>query len=198
MVSEAGIEPAIFPSERNTFPLRHSEIMLYIKYMNLKELILELRTAGLTYDEISEKLSCSKGTISYHCNTKAKESQHKQNSRNRKRGLTELKMAHGGKCRACSYDICLQALHFHHIDSEQKDGLVSKLITQKGIAAATIEAAKCILLCGNCHCEVHAGKRDISHLKPMIDQIWSEWRISKSQPLASKTSALPLSYTLIL
>jgi len=34
----------------------------------LKENILTLRKSGLKYDEIKEKLNCSKSTISYHCN----------------------------------------------------------------------------------------------------------------------------------
>lgn len=36
--------------------------------MNKKQIILELRKQGLTYDQIVEKTGCSKGTISYHCN----------------------------------------------------------------------------------------------------------------------------------
>lgn len=34
----------------------------------MKEKILKLRKEGLTYNEIKEKLGCSKSTISYHCN----------------------------------------------------------------------------------------------------------------------------------
>ena len=33
----------------------------------MKEKILELRNLGFSYNEIAEKLNCSKGTISYHC-----------------------------------------------------------------------------------------------------------------------------------
>jgi IS30 family transposase len=32
-----------------------------------KEKILELRSQGYSYDEISKELNCSKGTIAYHC-----------------------------------------------------------------------------------------------------------------------------------
>lgn len=68
---------------------------------------------------------------------------------------------------ACQHDACLQALHFHHVDSEQKDGLVSKIITQNSIATAKQEAAKYILLCLNCHAKIHAGKRSTDHLTPL-------------------------------
>src|ERR1035437_3416711 len=33
----------------------------------MKDKILELRKNGLSYNEISKRLGCSKGTISYHC-----------------------------------------------------------------------------------------------------------------------------------
>ena len=36
--------------------------------MKLKDKIIKLREEGLKYDEIKEKLNCSKSTISYHCN----------------------------------------------------------------------------------------------------------------------------------
>ena len=39
----------------------------------MKEKILKLREHGMTYSEISEKLGCSKSTISYHLNTTTKE-----------------------------------------------------------------------------------------------------------------------------
>lgn len=35
--------------------------------MKLKEKILDLRKQGYSYNKISEKLKCSKGTISFHC-----------------------------------------------------------------------------------------------------------------------------------
>jgi 5-methylcytosine-specific restriction endonuclease McrA len=40
--------------------------------MDLKEKILELRSQGKTYDQIKAVLSCSKSTISYHCNEEQK------------------------------------------------------------------------------------------------------------------------------
>lgn len=38
----------------------------------MKEKILELRNQGLSYNQISEKLGCSKSTISYHLNENTK------------------------------------------------------------------------------------------------------------------------------
>lgn len=39
----------------------------------LKEQILELRSLGKTYPEIAKQLSCSRGTISFHCNADTKQ-----------------------------------------------------------------------------------------------------------------------------
>lgn len=65
---------------------------------------------------------------------------------------------HGGKCRLCGYSRYSGALAFHHRDPSKKDFHVS----QTGIHKARQEAKKCILLCKNCHDEVHAGMVSIS------------------------------------
>lgn len=63
----------------------------------------------------------------------------------------------GGKCALCGYDKCAQALHFHHLDPATKAfGLSSQGLTRSWTTVKT-ELDKCILLCANCHAEVHAG-----------------------------------------
>ena len=190
MVSEAGIEPASLPSKRSTLPLRHSEMYMYLMEDTLKTKILLLRSKGLTYKQISKEIGCAKSTVSYHCNESVKKEVRDKNKQMRNRGMKDLKLRHGGMCQACGYSICLEALHFHHPDPSQKEGLVSHIIVQKGINAAAREAAKCLLLCGNCHCEVHAGKRDIAHLKPLECFKSNE---ESGSPGGIRTHILPLS-----
>lgn len=63
----------------------------------------------------------------------------------------------GGACRVCGYSRSIAALHFHHVDPATKRfGLAQKGHTV-GIHLAREEAAKCILLCANCHVEVETG-----------------------------------------
>jgi len=62
----------------------------------------------------------------------------------------------GGKCSVCGYDKCNQALQFHHLDPTQKDFSISAN-TNKAWSKVQSELDKCILLCANCHSEVHAG-----------------------------------------
>ena len=75
----------------------------------------------------------------------------------RKRQKAKAVEHKGGKCVLCGYNKCTQALHFHHIDPSTKEfALSSKGITRSWDKVLQ-ELAKCILLCGNCHAEVHAG-----------------------------------------
>ncbi len=62
----------------------------------------------------------------------------------------------GGKCMVCEYNRSTAALDFHHLDPDKKDFTLS---TRKGTfdAAFRAELDKCVLLCSNCHREVHAG-----------------------------------------
>lgn len=70
----------------------------------------------------------------------------------RKLQLTQLL---GGKCSACGYHRCMGALDFHHTDPRKKDfGLASKGLLRKWEDVVK-EAQKCVLLCRNCHAELH-------------------------------------------
>jgi 5-methylcytosine-specific restriction endonuclease McrA len=63
----------------------------------------------------------------------------------------------GGRCQICSYDRCAEALEFHHLSSSRKDfGISSKGYTRSWNKVLE-ELEKCILLCANCHRELHVG-----------------------------------------
>lgn len=133
---------------------------------NLKEKILKLRNEGKTYDEIKSLLNCSKGTISYHCNDQVKEYFKIRRRKNRKSFIIKTKIDAGGKCSICGYDKCLQALHFHHTNPENKIKYRNKKGMQIGVTMISVhfnqslaleEMKKCILLCANCHTEVENG-----------------------------------------
>jgi hypothetical protein len=59
----------------------------------------------------------------------------------------------GGKCERCGYNTCDRALAFHHLDPSQKEFSISR--TNKGWEKMKIELDKCILVCCNCHMEIH-------------------------------------------
>ena len=62
----------------------------------------------------------------------------------------------GGKCEKCGYDKYDGALEFHHLDPSKKDFAISKK-KAKYIDSLKPELDKCILLCSNCHRELHGG-----------------------------------------
>ena len=76
-------------------------------------------------------------------------------SRKRKKLKKDLVDYKGGKCEKCGYNKCVSALDFHHKDPNEKDfGLSSNGNTQSW-KKLTQEADKCLLLCSNCHRELH-------------------------------------------
>lgn len=63
----------------------------------------------------------------------------------------------GGRCRLCGYDRCVSALEFHHLDPVDKRLGISAGGLTLSMEAIRAEAAKCVLLCSNCHAEVESG-----------------------------------------
>jgi hypothetical protein len=61
----------------------------------------------------------------------------------------------GGECSRCGYDTYIGALEFHHLDPTQKDFNLSKLKKNKFDEKIKDELDKCILVCANCHREIH-------------------------------------------
>jgi len=62
----------------------------------------------------------------------------------------------GGGCCICGYDKCYYSLDFHHLDSEEKEMQISRN-WQRSWKSLKAELDKCILVCRNCHGEIHAG-----------------------------------------
>ena len=76
----------------------------------------------------------------------------------RRRKVKEILVAEaGGRCALCGYDRCVGALHFHHRDPGEKRFAMIEAGVARSLARERAEAAKCVLLCGNCHIEVEAG-----------------------------------------
>ena len=51
------------------------------------------------------------------------------------------------------YDKCLKALEFHHLDPSKKDFTISN--DHFKLLEVVEESKKCILICSNCHKELH-------------------------------------------
>ena len=68
----------------------------------------------------------------------------------------------GGACALCGYDRAPEALAFHHLQRDDKSFGIGQAGSSRAIPASRAEAAKCVLLCANCHAEVEAGIREAS------------------------------------
>jgi hypothetical protein len=62
----------------------------------------------------------------------------------------------GGCCAICGYDRCVVSLHFHHVDPRTKSFEVNGS-SGRSLKAHRTEAAKCVLVCANCHGEIETG-----------------------------------------
>jgi predicted HNH restriction endonuclease len=81
--------------------------------------------------------------------------------RNRRKQTKEkLITEHGGKCIRCGYNKCHSALDFHHVDPGQKEAKIDRLLLN--YKKSLDESRKCILVCSNCHREIHARLRELN------------------------------------
>jgi len=60
----------------------------------------------------------------------------------------------GGKCQICGYNKCNSALEFHHPNPENKEFSPSRNMNLSW-DKLKLEIEKCILVCANCHREIH-------------------------------------------
>jgi len=72
----------------------------------------------------------------------------------RKRNKEKAIEYKGGKCEKCGYDKCNSALEFHHLDPTKKDFSPSANMNMAWNKIQN-EIDKCILVCANCHREIH-------------------------------------------
>ncbi len=64
----------------------------------------------------------------------------------------------GSSCQNCGYNKCNRALEFHHLDPQTKSFGISLKGYTRSWKAVKAELDKCILVCSNCHQEIHAGQ----------------------------------------
>lgn len=64
----------------------------------------------------------------------------------------------GGKCNGCEYDKYFGNLAFHHISGKKEFDISRRKLVN--IRVLLDEVNKCVLVCHNCHGEIHAGLRN--------------------------------------
>lgn len=89
-------------------------------------------------------------TAKYYC----KSCWNKRTAQAGKNNVQKLKSHYGGKCCKCGYNKCVDALEFHHLDPSTKEFHLGEA---RGYSLDKLmkEMDKCILVCRNCHAELH-------------------------------------------
>ena len=92
----------------------------------------------------------------------------KQKERAIKRKL-ELISLKGGKCELCGYNKNIGALEFHHLDPSIKMfNLDERHLSNRTIDKILQEVEKCILVCSNCHKEIHYPHLDNKNIENFL------------------------------
>jgi hypothetical protein len=99
------------------------------------------------------------------CSLACKNKHHQSYTAQKTRGLArklEIVKAKGGCCMRCGYRKNLAALSFHHTDPTVKDfKLDMRSISNRTLESVWSELDKCILVCLNCHAELHNSPLDL-------------------------------------
>lgn len=105
---------------------------------------------------------------------------HMQKRRTRKKERMVFVM--GGQCIQCKYNKCIEALEFHHIDPSTKSFSFNKAKSYSWEQISS-ELKKCVIVCANCHREIHQGfystKTFSSSFDESRDEQWTSFTTSK-------------------
>ena len=107
----------------------------------------------------------------------------------RKRDLITL---YGGKCSLCGYNKSIKALEFHHIKPQDKKYALGTGNCHK-LQDDLTEAKKCLLVCANCHREIHDGFYNDAPFQSLdrFTEIYYRWYSELAQ---NKRAFAPLHY----
>ena len=75
----------------------------------------------------------------------------------------------GEKCACCGYNKCNSALELHHLNPDEKDFTFSDN-TNRAWETVVQELPKTIMVCANCHREIHAGLIDATTLQSSFNK----------------------------
>lgn len=166
---------------RNKIDIKEDQLIFICRYYNLnnsnfyrKPLDTEIIEMQKYYDEcqstrkVGEKFGWSKSTVgkylSINTSNKNKLSLEEYKKKRKKdlsiavvdwRRRTKIKLVEykGGCCEICGYKKSINALEFHHINPNEKDFTISA--KSYSYERLKNEVDKCILVCSNCHIEMH-------------------------------------------
>jgi len=108
-----------------------------------------------------------KGRQTKFCSVSCKNKLTQSYQSQKKRGLVrklELIKSSGGRCSICGYNRNLAVLTFHHSKPGKEFKLDMRSLSNRTYSKVLIEVKKCVLLCQNCHAELHYPELELAKL----------------------------------
>jgi hypothetical protein len=103
------------------------------------------------------------------CSITCKNKKHQSYKAQQDRGLArkiQLIQNMGGACSFCGYKNNLAAFNFHHVNSQAKQfKLDMRALSNRTWNSVLQEADKCLLVCANCHAELHNPHLELDRLR---------------------------------
>jgi hypothetical protein len=83
------------------------------------------------------------------------------------------------RCQLCGYRSYVGNLSFHHRNPTTKSFNISTMIHVCSLPKLVAEASKCLLVCHNCHGEIHAGLINSNELDKIPTLSYQRYRVPK-------------------
>jgi hypothetical protein len=99
----------------------------------------------------------------------------------RRQSKERVVAAMGGKCIICGYNRCNDALALHHVNPGDKEFSFNSIrANPKSWETIVGELKKCVLVCHNCHQEIHAGLVTIPKDAPTFNEEYTNYKEFRS------------------
>jgi DNA-binding CsgD family transcriptional regulator len=143
----------------------------------MKKYYLEVKSLK----KVAKKFKCCYKTVRKYINPIGKYSNSEEYEIKRKKNISinvvkwrqdkKIKLVEykGGSCQICNYNKSIGALEFHHLDPNEKDFNISG--KSYSYEKMKNEVDKCILVCSNCHIEIHEEIRNNGYSEIIINKI---------------------------
>lgn len=90
----------------------------------------------------------------------------------------------GKACQVCGYDRCQQALELHHVNPHEKEISFNQIHSWDKLYS---ELEKAILVCANCHREIHYNDLPIPETYVRFDPLFADSLRSQASHKSSRT-----------
>lgn len=90
----------------------------------------------------------------------------------------------GGCCQICRYSKCVKSLDLHHKNPSEKEfGMGAIRGNPKSWVKIVVELRKCVLICRNCHGELHAGLTKIPNNACTFNEGYADYLTKQRETL---------------